>query len=102
NNWCRNPSFVVSMLELNAHLAESGADQGEFVVGDSWIEEFPLNAFRRRVDVTAPAEGEPFTASNDSSVMEGELQGTGCVVRFDQTRTPGMYLLAKTRTDGSV
>lgn len=102
NNWCRNPSFVVSMLELNAHLAETSADQGEFVVGDSWVEEFPLNAFRRRVEFTSPSEGEPFGSPTDALVVEGELQGTGCVIRFDQTRTPGMYLLAKTRTDGAV
>lgn len=102
NNWCRNPSFVVSMLELHAYLAEPSAAAHDFFIGESWIEEFPLTAYRRRVEFSLPTAGQPFAAPQEKLVIEGELQGTGCHIQFEQTRTPGAYRLAKTRTDGTL
>lgn len=99
NNWCRNPSFVVSMLELHDHLSESSRDAGDHMVGQPWEERFTLSEYRRRVELQTPG-----TNGNAGKrlVIEGELDTTGCRIHFEQTNVPGTYVLTKTRNDGTV
>ncbi|MFO0945745.1 MAG: BatA domain-containing protein [Planctomycetota bacterium] len=99
NNWSRNPSYVVAMLELYSYLARPVVSPKEPRVGEPWNLKFPANEFRRDVVVTIPRPDEQ--KSEDRS-LDAELDGLDYRLRFAGTVYPGFYKVRKTRSDGSL
>jgi hypothetical protein len=97
NNWGRNPSFVVVMLELTAWLSKRSEHSQMILVGDPLTVKFNPTEFEERVKIVPPArEGEttpaPPREGNYSPPVEGghfAQQNVGVVSL--QTDRPGFY-----------
>ena len=85
NNWARNPSFVVVLLELTAWLSKRPEHSQMFLVGDPLSVNINPMEFEERVRfVPPPHEGEPA----GSGVMIDAVSGEAA---FTQTDRPGFY-----------
>ena len=88
NNWARgNPSYVVTMLELQAYLSRDVAKTESIRVGDDLVVSFDATAFNPQVRWLPPAERdlEPTSA-------EGVLQDDGTfVATFPDAPVSGVY-----------
>jgi len=54
NNWARNPSYVVVMLELQAHLARTSADSAPRLVGTPLLLELDATQYQPRAKLLTP------------------------------------------------
>lgn len=87
NNWGRNPSYVVVMLELARYLAQSAVAPADTLVGDTWTVRFPMKDHRREVRVLPPESGDQTTAVElNAEPRDGQYQ-----LAFSATSQPGIY-----------
>jgi len=88
NNWGRNPSFVVVLLELTAYLSKRSEQSQTFLVGDPLTVNVNPMEFEERVRFTPPPrEGE----TSGSGVMIDAMSGEAS---FTQTDRPGFYTIS--------
>jgi len=87
NNWGRNPSFVVVLLELTAYLAKRPEQSRTFLVGDPLTVKVNPAEFEVRF-VPPPREGEP----SGSGTVVGAVLGEAT---FAQTDRPGFYTISR-------
>jgi len=97
NNWARQPSFAVTMLDLAAWLLGGKAVQRSGQVGSPLEVALDSVAYQREVRFLPPADQDAATATVQAQpTPEGLLRA-----RFDQTDAPGVYRAELTRMDGS-
>jgi len=100
NNWARNPSYVVVLLELTAWLSKRPEQAQQFLVGDPLEVRINPAEFAERVRfVLPPRAGEPSgsgvgidAVSNDDGVWTATLT---------QSERPGFYVVQRTSRSGT-
>lgn len=98
NNWAKNPSYVVAMLELYSYLARPVIPVSEPRVGDPWRIEFPASEFRGDLVVAIP---NPIDGASEDLSADAELDGLVYRYNLADSRFPGIYAIQRTRSDGS-
>ena len=90
NNWGRNPSYVVVLLELTAWLSKRPEQSQTFLVGDPLSINVNPMEFEERVRfILPPREGE---TSGSSVMVEAMPEESGTLTAtFAQTDRPGFY-----------
>lgn len=96
NNWGRNPSYVVVMLELVRHLAQSAVTPAETLVGSPLSIEFPMKDHRREVRILFPQRNEEV---GDVELL-AEADGNRYRAELASADTPGIYTAVITGPGG--
>ena len=93
NNWGRNPSFVVVLLELTAWLSKRTEHAQTFLVGDPITVNVNPMEFEERVRFVAPPrEGESSArAEGISPSVDVMIDSASGEATFTQTDRPGFY-----------
>jgi hypothetical protein len=103
SNWPEDASYLILLQELNRYLAQTAADPGQLTVGEPLREPLDLSEHRAEATITRP-DGESVTrqavAAQGENGENGTGNGTGWVVKYDETDRKGFYRLDLTRTDG--
>lgn len=94
NNWGRNPSYVVAMLELQAYLAER-PETPSLVVGSDWQLSLDAALYDPDVRFQLPAASGLADVQVDAVRSEGRLNAT-----LTQTAERGLYEAHLGRADG--
>lgn len=95
NNWGRNPSFVVTLLELQAYLArEKSNDEGR-IVGTPLVLKLDPGAYDPRVRFTVPGLVAEGVVSSDGIIKNGVLD-----VTLADTEVAGIYSAELVATSG--
>lgn len=95
NNWARgNPSWVVVMLELEAHVARARRRTASLTVGDPFVVSLQAGIDETEVEFSVPP---------DSAVVResGVAVGSGWQARLPTTSVPGSYVARWRRLDGT-
>ena len=100
NNWARNPSYVVVLLELTAWLSKRLEQSQTFLVGDSLEVRVNPAEFEERVRfVLPPREGEP---SGSGAVIEALPGDDGIwTAVLAQSERPGFYVVHRRSRSGT-
>jgi len=96
NNWSRNPSFVVAMLELNAYLASAGRAAPRHHVGDPLELQLAAALYEPQVRIAYQNGSERETIDVDAVAAADSL----LKARLTNTPKPGVYTAQLLRTDG--
>ena len=91
NNWSRNPSFVVGLLELQKHVARGTRTGQEWIVGEPIRLSLSPNEFLGTVEVI-PANSDD--VNRVAATAAGDTAGSNSrelTVKFPRTDTPGVY-----------
>ncbi len=98
NNWARdNPSFVVTMLELEAYLAAGKNTDPSRQVGAPLEIPVDTQKYQPQVEFVTPAEG-----SADRIVVKAEPQDKGpAIAKLPDTDTSGIYEVQLTANDNT-
>lgn len=118
NNWARNPSFVVAMLELQSYLASPPSLDANRLVGTPIELDFDPGHYQSEVRLLAPTESaNARTTETDGSDRAGSPAGdTSTLVSsaapregssalratFPETATSGIHELQLTTTDNKI
>lgn len=117
NNWARNPSFVVAMLELQSYLASPPTLDANRIVGTPIELEIDPGHYQSEVRLLAPTEhavakapadtaASPSLASADASTQVASAAprqgGKGLHAAFPEAATSGIYELQLTTTDNKI
>lgn len=96
NNWARNPSFVVAMLEMQAHLTADAQPQDARLVGQPI--EFDLDAaqFGTRHRLIAPARTGQLVETFDARANKDRLE-----IDLPETFRSGIYDVELAGADGA-
>jgi hypothetical protein len=96
NNWARNPSFVVAMLEMQAHLTADAQPQDARLVGQPI--EFNLDAaqFGTRHRLIAPARTGQLVETFDARANKDRLE-----IDLPETFRSGIYDVELAGSDGA-
>lgn len=86
NNWARNPSYVVAMLELAAHLASGRPRVESQAVGAPIAFELDPAEFAPRITVHLPHSPNDAPATLDAVAGAG-----GLAAEWQETQRPGVY-----------
>ena len=90
NNWARNPSYIVILLELTAWLSKRSEQSQAILVGDPLILKINPAEFEERIRVVSPSrEGESSGTDTVTEAVPGE-DGTWSAT-FNRTDRPGFY-----------
>ena len=104
NNWGRNPSFVVAMLEMQSYLAPPPSLDANRLVGSPIELELDAGRYLSEVRLLAPSDrGE--AASDAGTVVAGTTtNGGGNTLRatFPDASATGIYELQLSTTDNKV
>jgi len=97
NNWARQPSFAVCMLDLGAWLLGSRPAEESGQVGMPLEVTLEASAYQRRVRFLPPADQSAASATVQAQpTPEGVLKAA-----FDETDAAGIYRVEVSRKDGS-
>jgi hypothetical protein len=108
NNWARNPSFVVAMLELQSYLAPPPSLDANRLVGAPIELQIDPGHYQSEVRLLAPTDRGTTTADGDTVPGESSTQVTGAAPHeggqglravFPEATTSGIYELQLTTTD---
>ncbi|QGJ71907.1 Hypothetical protein PBC10988_36200 [Planctomycetales bacterium 10988] len=100
NNWARNPSYVLMLLEMQSYLAAPTEGTITRQVGQPLVVEWDAAEFFPELDIERFQEG----ALENSVELAGEAandEGDRLGVRYDSTFDPGIYSVALRPIDGS-
>jgi len=90
NNWGRNPSYVVVLLELTAWLSKRSDQSQTILVGDSLTVKINPAEFEERIRFVSPTrEVEPVSTGTIVEAVPVEDGSWGAV--FSRTDHPGFY-----------
>ncbi|HEX5447099.1 MAG TPA: BatA domain-containing protein, partial [Pirellulales bacterium] len=106
NNWGRNPSFVVAMLEMQSYLASPAAADVQRLVGAPIELELDPGRYQSEVRLLAPSDvREGGTAATDAAaIVTNAVQAADSdKLRTSFTETPasGVYQLELTTVEGT-
>ncbi len=96
NNWARNPSFVVAMLEMQAHLTSDAAPQDARLVGQPIELELDAAQFGTRHRLIAPAGAGQLIETFDARTRGDRLE-----IELPETRRSGLYEIELAETSGA-
>ena len=100
NNWARNPSYVVVLLELTAWLSKRPEQSQQFLVGDPLEVRINPTEYEERVQfVLPPYEREPSGSSVGIDAVPNE-DGVWTAT-FTHTERPGFYAVQRTSRTGT-
>ncbi len=94
NNWGRNPSFVVALLELQSHLAQGGAAPDTRLVGVPITVDIDAAQYQPRVRFQPPAADNAIPVTVDATSSPRGLSAT-----LSDTGTSGIYEAELSTTD---
>jgi hypothetical protein len=94
NNWGRNPSFVVAMLEMQSYLANQDEPPAPHLVGTPLKIRFPAARYQPRARLVVPGEEEPVLLSANAGHNDGLLEV------ITDTPRGGVYEADLTTLDG--
>lgn len=100
NNWARNPSYVVAMLELASHLGGGRPRIESQPVGEPLKLTLDPAVYLSRVGVRLPADNERSSAAADSTV-DAAVTAQELVAQWNETDRPGVYRWELSKHDGS-
>ena len=95
NNWGRNPSFVVALLEMQSYLSNSHRGSKERLVGEPLELMLDPATYRPQVRVTGPSQSAQVTELVEATVSED-----GLVAVYPDTLSAGVYTAELQRKDG--
>jgi len=95
NNWGRNPSFVVALLEMQSYLSNANRRSEERLVGEPLELMLDPATYRPRVGFTAPSQ-----ASAAPETVEATVTDDGLKVVYHDTMVPGIYTAELETKDG--
>ncbi len=98
NNWARdNPSFVVTLLELQSYLSAPREIDPARIVGTPWEVKVDPQKYLDQVEFTTPAEG-----TDEKVVVKAVPQNDGpSLARLDDTLAGGEYDAVLTQNDNT-
>ena len=97
NNWARgNPSFVVTMLELQTYLSRRPHETISHQVGKPLVVELDADAYRGTVRFDAPETKERRSTEIMSTVDATRTDDGRWIASFDQTERAGVYRIQLT------
>lgn len=96
NNWARNPSYVVAMLELASHLGGGRPRVESQAVGSPVNLQLDPAEYLPRIGVTIPGAGDGAVATLDATA-----NAAGLAAQWRDTDRPGVYRLELARQDGA-
>ena len=97
NNWARNPSFVVAMLEMQAHLTSDAKPQDARLVGQPIDLNLDGATYGTRHRLIAPARtGETI------ETIDARAQGDRLELVIPETRRSGIYDVELAENSGTV
>lgn len=96
NNWGRNPSFVVALLELQAHLTADRVRGDDRLAGNPIEQVVDVEHYQRRARFVPPA-------GSGLEAVSADLSDTsrGLVASFPDTSAAGVYELQLTTIDNA-
>jgi hypothetical protein len=97
NDWPKDPSYVVAMLELAQYVAKRGDESASLTVGAPI--EMTLDPSEYQPDVTVRTPAYPAEAELTATAAPSE-EGPGLRLRWDRTDQSGIYQLVLRRRDG--
>ncbi|HQU42742.1 MAG: hypothetical protein B7Z73_02920 [Planctomycetia bacterium 21-64-5] len=103
NNWGRNPSFVVAMLEMQSYLAPPPALDANRIVGTPIELELDPARYQPEVRLLAPSEHDA-TPGEGNAVVAGATSSDdgGLRATFPEAQAGGVYELQLTTTDNKI
>lgn len=96
NNWGRNPSFVVAMLESQSYLAAHDAPPEPLLVGSPLTVDLPAGAYQPRVEFLLPGEDQTGTA------VTAQVDGDRLRASLPEVAKSGLYRVRLQTKDGRV
>ncbi len=98
NNWARgNPSYVVTMLELEAYLGARGKEEISHPVGSALDVKLKAAEYAPAIQFSSPREDkQPAVTVDAVPTPDGMLEAS-----LGGTQTSGIYTLRLTRKDGA-
>jgi len=97
NNWARNPSFVVAVQDLQAHLSSRGAEAFSHTVGAPLVLKLNPALYKEEVRFIYPEQsGEPPLAMQAAKSDDGLLTAT-----LNETGVSGFYEARLISADGT-
>ena len=97
NDWAKDPSYVVSLLELTQHLARGAGGATDQLVGSPV--EVSIDPARYEAGARVRTPGYPAVAEVDVTATPDE-QGRGFRIRWEQTAAAGVYRFVLTTRAG--
>ena len=94
NNWGRNPSFVVALLELQSHLAQADTAHDSRLVGTPLSLDLEAAFYQPRVSFLPPGAGEAAPVTVDAAAS-----AQGLTVSLPDTAQSGVYEVRLSTTD---
>jgi len=95
NNWGRDPSYIVTLLELARYLCGTGVSAEDHLVGDPIVLRFRPGQYQP--DATLRTPDYPEESEIGLALVP---EGDGAVLRWDRTDRAGVYRLRLRRSDG--
>ncbi len=96
--WPEDPSYLITMQELNRYMARKTADEGSIVVGEPLSQPIDLTKYQMDVSITGP--GTDAAPIQPGPNPDGDGDESLWQARYDETARRGFYEMALTRTDG--
>ncbi len=95
NNWGRNPSFVVALLEMQSYLGNANHGSHERLVGEPLELMLDPATYRSRVRITAPSRSTTAPVTVEATVVDGGLHAV-----YPETMSAGIYTAELETKDG--
>jgi hypothetical protein len=96
NNWSRNPSFIVALLELQSYLGGTNRSDESRVVGTPIKLELDAAQYQPKVRLLSPGVGEGGSVTHDATVSPA-----GLAVTLNETGASGLYELQLATVDNN-
>jgi hypothetical protein len=96
NNWSRNPSFIVALLELQSYLGGTNRPDESRVVGTPIKLELDAAQYQPKVRLLSPGVGEGGSVTHDATVSPAGLN-----VTLNETGASGLYELQLATIDNN-
>ncbi len=97
NDWARDPSYVVAMLELTQYIARRSDAEDDLTVGAPI--ELTLDPSEYQADLIVRPPAYPAEAELSATASPGD-DGPGLRLRWDRTDQSGVYQFVLQRRDG--
>lgn len=97
NNWGRNPSFVVAMLEMQSHLAAGRLKDRARLAGQPLELQFDAEKYQERVQVRIPGDGLPLVRTAAAGTNGKQVSLT-----MSETDRSGVYEIQLATTGDEV
>ncbi len=95
NNWGRNPSFVVALLEMQSYLGNANRGMDERLVGEPLELMLDPASYRPRIRVTTPSQSTAAPETVEATVVDDGLNAV-----YRDTMAAGIYTAELETKDG--